>query len=429
MGIGKGFQSYLEYLCEDLGHTKRHSALADYCSALMMPLERKSVEPLAAVVDPQNVQARHQSLHHFVSTADWSDQMILDRVWRWVDERMGTDEPRYWMIDDTGIPKKGRHSVGVSHQYCGQVGKQANCQVAVSLSLATAQASIPVAWQLYLPKSWSEDKERCDKAGVPHDAQFATKPQIAITQLREASERGVSPGIVLADAGYGVDNAFREAIDELALTYVVGVKGNTMLWPPGVKPLGPKRYSGHGRRPINQRIVKGHEPSSALDIACQLDAGAWRKVTWREGTNEPLSSKFATVRVRVANNDHLRRTLRKEQWLLIEWPDSEEEPTRYWLSTMPASTTRKQLVYSAKMRWRIERDYQELKQELGLNHFEGRSWRGFHHHATLCIAAYGYLVGQRLQGGRKKNAAQRQESTLPEDYIPRGSPKSTTSCH
>jgi len=355
--------------------------------------------------------------------------MILDRVWRWVDERMGTDEPRYWMIDDTGIPKKGRHSVGVSHQYCGQVGKQANCQVAVSLSLATAQASIPVAWQLYLPKSWSEDKERCDKAGVPHDAQFATKPQIAITQLREASERGVSPGIVLADAGYGVDNAFREAIDELALTYVVGVKGNTMLWPPGVKPLGPKRYSGHGRRPINQRIVKGHEPSSALDIACQLDAGAWRKVTWREGTNEPLSSKFATVRVRVANNDHLRRTLRKEQWLLIEWPDSEEEPTRYWLSTMPASTTRKQLVYSAKMRWRIERDYQELKQELGLNHFEGRSWRGFHHHATLCIAAYRYLVGQRLQGGRKKNAAQRQESTLPEDYIPRGSPKSTTSCH
>ena len=323
MGTEKDFQSYLEHLCEDLGHTKRHKALGEYCSALMIPLERKSIEPLAATVDPLNVCARHQSLHHFVAKADWSDRLILDKAWRWVNEKMGAEEPRYWMIDDTGIPKKGKFSVGVSHQYCGQVGKQANCQVAVSLSLATAHASIPVAWRLYLPKSWTEDPVRCKSAGVPKEIGFLTKPQIAIAQLCEAVKRGVPPGIVLADAGYGVDNAFREAVDELDLKYVIGVKGNTMLWPPGVKPLPPKRYSGHGRRPINQRIVKGHEPSSAEDIAWQLPAHQWRKVTWREGTNEPLASKFATVRVPVANNDHLRQSLRKEQWLLIEWPDNE----------------------------------------------------------------------------------------------------------
>ena len=429
MGTDNDFQSYLEYLCENLGHAKRHKALAEYCSALMIPLERKSIEPLAATVDPHNVRARHQSLHHFVAKADWSDQLILDKAWRWVDQKMGADAARYWMIDDTGIPKKGSHSVGVSHQYCGQVGKQANCQVAVSLSLATADASIPVDWQLYLPKGWCDDPARCESVGVPEHVEFTTKPQIAIAQLRKALERGVTPGVVLADAGYGVDNAFREAVDELDLEYVVGVKGNTMLWPPGVKPLPPKRYSGYGRRPINQRIVEGHEPYSAEDIAFELPINQWRKVTWREGTNEPLSSKFATVRVRVANNDHLRRSLRKEQWLLIEWPDNEEQPTRYWLSTLSETTTRKKLVYTAKMRWRIERDYQELKQELGLNHFEGRGWRGFHHHASLWIAAYGYLVGQRLDNPRKKNAAKRQESTLPGDYIPRGSPKGTTTCH
>jgi len=414
---------YLGHLCEGLGHASRHASLVDYCQALMLPLERKSVEPLAAAVDPYHVSARHQSLHHLVAQSAWSDEAIIDRVCQWVVPKMDTADGVFWIVDDTGMPKKGEHSVGVARQYCGQLGKQDNCQVAVSVSLATHSASLPIAWRLYLPKSWASDEARREQAGIPQDVGFATKPQIALEQLRGACERDLPRGIVSADAGYGHDHAFREGLDELGLSYMVGVQSTTTVWAPGTAPLPPKRTRPRGPKPTRQRYAPGHEPVSVEALALGLDLRAWRKVTWREGTNEVLQSRFATVRVRAAHRDHTRSTLRPEQWLLVEWPEGEPAPTKYWLSTLPASSSRKALVKAAKIRWRIERDYLELKQELGLSHYEGRGWRGFHHHATLCFAAYGFLVAQRLSyPGSKKNRAIRQVPALPEDYVPRGAP-------
>ena len=423
MRIHAELDRYLGFLCEGLGHADRHAGMVDYCRALMLPLHRKSVEPLAASVDPYHVSARHQSLHHFVAQSAWSDREIFDRVREWVVPKMDTASGVYWIVDDTGFPKKGKHSVGVARQYCGQLGKQDNCQVAVSVSLATESASIPVAWQLYLPKVWAKDAPRRRAGGVPEEVVFATKPAIAMAQLRAACERELPRGVVLADAGYGNDHRFREGLDALGLRYVVGVQPSTGVWAPGTAPLEAKPWTKRGRKPTRRRYAPGHAPVSVKALAKSLAPKAYRTVTWREGTNEVLSSRFAALRVRAAHRDQQRGTLREEQWLLIEWPAGEPEPTKYWLSTLPAATSRKALVASAKMRWRIERDYRELKQELGLGHYEGRGWRGFHHHATLCIAAYGFLVAQRLtHPGSKKNRAIRQVPALPEDYTPRGAP-------
>lgn len=426
MRIEDQFDGYLKYLCEGLGHIDRHDSLIQYCQALMLPLQRKSVEPLAASIEPTRVSARHQSLHHFVAQSNWSDEAIIDRAAGWVVEKMKDRSAVYWIVDDTSTPKKGKHSVGVAHQYCGQLGKEANCQVAVSVSLATAQASIPVSWQLYLPKSWTQDSARCAQAGVPEGVGFQTKPAIALAHIGAACARELPRGVVLADAGYGNDHGFREGVDGLGLKYMVGVHSTTGVWAPGQGPLPVKTPSGRGRKPKRVRYGPGHQPMSVKALALSLEAKAYRSVSWREGTNKELRSRFAAVRVRVAHGDFKRsdvRDVRPEQWLLIEWPSDEAEPTKYWLSTLPPTSTRKALVEAAKMRWRVERDYQELKQELGLNHYEGRGWRGFHHHATLCIAAYGFLVGRRLAYPHsKKNRVSRQTPALPEDYIPRGSP-------
>ena len=413
---------YMAYLCEALGHADRDAGLADYCRGLMLPIERKSVEPLAAHIDPYHVSAKHQSMHHFVAKSDWSDEDLLNRVRSWVVPDMKLENGSFWIVDDTGFPKKGKHSVGVARQYCGQLGKQDNCQVAVSLSVASEDASLPVAYRLYLPEAWAQDEPRRRKAGVPVDLKFATKPQISLEQIRQAKESGLPPGPVLADAAYGTDTAFRDGLTELGLPYCVGVQPGVSAWAPGTTPLPPKPRQRMGRPPTLLQRGPGHKPVSVKALAQGLPEKAWRTVRWREGTNGKMSSRFAAVRVCPAHRDERRQRPRDEEWLLIEWPKDDVEPAKYWLSTLPAKTQIKDLVRTAKMRWRIERDYQELKQEFGLGHYEGRGWRGFHHHATLSIAAYGFLVGQRLTpGGAKKKSARSGASVLPADYTPRGS--------
>jgi SRSO17 transposase len=414
------FERYMNYLCEALGHADRHAGFMDYSRGLMLPIERKSVEPLAAQTDPWHVSAKHQSLHHLVAKSEWSDEAVLARVREWVTAKLKLSEGSYWIVDDTGFPKKGQHSVGVAHQYCGQLGKQANCQVAVSLSLASARGSVPIAFQLYLPKSWASDAERRRRAGVPEAMPFATKPEIALQQIGTARSNGVPVGVVLADPAYGNDSGFRAALSALGLSYCVGVQSSTSVWSQGRGPLPPKVSKGRGRKAVRLRRDPRHPPLSVKALAWSLPARAWRTVSWREGTNRSLRSRFAATRVRPAHRDHLRNTPHEEQWLLIEWPKGDAEPMKYWLTTLPADTRLKDLVHAAKMRWRIERDYQELKQEFGLNHYEGRGWRGFHHHATLCIAAYGFLLTHRLKGGGKKNSARPKAPRLPEDYTPRG---------
>ena len=418
------FAAYVEELVRVIGHKDREGPLRDYCRGLLLPCERKSVEPMAAVTAPARTAAQHQSLLHFVGEGRWSDEKILAEVRAMVlpaIQRRGAVEA--WIIDDTGFPKQGRHSVGVARQYCGQLGKKDNCQVAVSLSLANGYASLPVAYRLYLPQEWLNDRERLCRAGVPEDISFKTKHEIALDQLRWACAVGLPRGVVLIDAGYGNNSDLRADITALQLTYVAGIQSNTTVWAPGTGPLPAKKWSGRGRPPKCLQRDAEHQPISVKDLALGLPKRAWRRVAWREGTAEHLCSRFARVRVRVARRDFKRSESRPEEWLLIEWPKGENEPTKYWFSTLPEDITFQRLVDLAKLRWRIERDYQELKQEVGLGHFEGRGWRGFHHHATLCIAAYGFLISERetIPPSRARSAALLPPSPVPPGYRPRGS--------
>jgi len=420
LGIGTSetrFAAYVEGLVSVIGHADRAGPLHDYCTGLMLPGERKSVEPMAAKTAPARTAAQHQSLLHFVGVAPWSDEKVLAKVRAMVlpaIEKQGPIEA--WIIDDTAFPKQGTHSVGVHHQYCGQLGKQANCQVAVSLSLANHDASLPVAYRLYLPKDWAEDGARRDKAGVPVEIDFKTKPEIALEQIRWACAAGLPRGVGLMDVAYGNDSRLRTGMTALGLTYVAGIQPNTLMWPSGA---GPQRRG----KPLNN-TGRRDEPDliSAKEVARALPKRAWRTIRWREGSADWLCSRFARVRVGVGHN-RLIPELLVQEWLLIEWPEGEAEPTKYWLSTLPAKIGFRPLVDLAKLRWRIERDYQELKQEVGLGHYEGRRWRGFHHHATLCIAAYGFLIAERamIPPSGPRSTALFQTPVLPEGYRPRGS--------
>ena len=401
------FERYMVHLSEGLGHADRHAGLRGYCTGLMAPLKRKSVEPMASHLAPTATRSRHQSLHHFVADSAWSDEQMLLRVAQWVVPAMDFSDGGWWIVDDTGFPKQGVHSVGVARQYCGMLGKQDNCQVAVSVTLACQTGSLPVAWQLYLPKDWAEDTPRRKKAGVPQDVAFATKPAIALAQIESLLVRGAPKHCLLADAGYGVDTAFRDRLSELGLTYVVGVTGAVTVWPPGREPLSPAAHSGRGVVPTRLRVgdTQQNQPQSIKELAFELEPSQWQTIEWREGSNFSLRSRFARVRVRAAHRQHQRTQMRAEEWLLIEWPEGHKEPMKYWLSTLPQDVPLQRMVFEAKMRWRIERDYQDLKQEVGLGQFEGRGWRGFHHHASLSIAAYGFLMAQQLrhpEGAGKK---------------------------
>src|SRR3954465_3877657 len=370
------FSAYVEGLTSVIGHADRAKPLRDYCLGLMMPCERKSVEPMAAITAPERTAAQHQSLLHFIGEGGWSDEKVLAKVRELVLPELERHGPiEAWIIDDTSFPKKGQHSVGVARQYCGELGKQDNCQVAVTLSIANHDASLPVAYRLYLPKEWASDRKRRRKAGVPDEISFKTKPEIALAQNRWACEAGLPRGAVLMDAGYGV------------------------------------------------RRDDKHKPASVKELALALPKRAWRTITWREATGDKLSSRFARVRVRVAHRDYWLADSRPKEWLLIEWPDGENEPIKYWVSTLPEGVAFRQLVDIAKLRWRIERDYQELKQEVGLGHFEGQGWRGFHHHATLCIAAYGFLISERetIPPSGDRATTLYPQFALREGHQPRGS--------
>lgn len=403
----KRFRTYIDELAHVVGHPARKRPLQDYCVGLLGPSQRKSVEPIAAVTAPGRTSAQHQSLLHFVGQSDWSDEKVLAKVRQIVlptFERHGSVEA--WIIDDTSFPKQGKHSVGVAPQYCGQRGGKDNCQVAVSLSVANHHASLPVAYRLYLPREWAKDRLGRRKAGVPAAIRFMTKQKIALEQIKAALAEGIARGVVLMDAGYGRDGNLRRELRALGLTYVAAIQSSPLVWRPG---SGPKL----GRKPPTTRREDA-DLVCVEDFALALGKSVWKTIRWREGTAEWLSSRFARVRVRLARE--------AEEWLLIEWPQGEKAPTKYWLSNLPEDIPFDKLVDIAKLRWRIERDYQELKQELGLGHFEGRGWRGFHHHATLCIAAYGFLISERetIPPSGPRSAAPFTQLAVPEGYRPRG---------
>ena len=421
--IERRFVQYLEELGNSIGHTDRRKPLKAYLTGLCMPGGRKTVEPMAALIDPRHVGARHQSMHHFVAKADWDDGVVLRFARNTVLDAMERHGAvAGWIIDDTGIPKKGRHSVGVARQYCGVLGKRDNCQVAVSVTLANEAVSVPAAYRLYLPESWAQDSRRRHAAGVPKTVEFQTKWQIALEMIDGLRAEELPPAPVLTDAGYGVVTAFRDALTERQVPYVVGISGETTVWPPGMEPLSPRMWSGKGRPPSRIRRSARRQPAPVLELAKHASASLWQNISWREGTRGKMSSRFFFLRVRPAHRDEKRHEPREVEWLIAQWPHNESEPTKFWFSTMPSDTPAEQLVRLAKLRWRIERDYEELKGSFGLDHYEGRGWRGFHHHGTLCIAAYAFLAAERARLSPPEPLSFLRSARLPRGFKPRGAP-------
>ena len=424
-GDGDRFDGYVEALQKALGHADREEPFRWYTTGLLWPLARKSVEPIAARIDPARVSAVHQSLHHFVAQAEWSDEVLLAGV---LPKIAATGPITAWIVDDTGFPKKGRHSLGVTRQYCGQLGKQDNCQVAVSLSVANQAASLPIAYQLYLPQDWAEDPARRARAGVPRRPRLQDQ-----ADDRARSDRG----------GFGGRRRAGRAARRCRLRRRHEIPGRLARAGAGLCRRRATRGQGLGRwqGALASKAVVGSRPATEQPAAHARSstrrgqglgdrsaAGSLAGGDLARGVKGDLGGRFAAARVRPAHRDYWRNTPWPELWLLVEWPEGTPEPTKYWFANLPADTPLERLVELAKLRWRIERDYLELKQELGLGHYEWRGWRGFHHHAALCIAGYGFLVGERLATSPStadtgSNRSRRQLAPLPAGFAPRRRPR------
>lgn len=392
------FAAYIEKLARAIGHADRHAPLRNYCVGLLLPGGRKSIEPIAARVSPGNVRRMHQSLHHLIADSPWDDDRFLAEVRACVLPAMRARHAIVaWVVTSVIFPKKGSHSVGVERQVVSYPGKFLNCRIAVSLAVVTEEASLPIALRLYLPPSWAHDFERRRKAGVPESIDYQTTVQLALAQIRRALADGVPQGVILADAQYGGSPEFREQLGQLGLHYVVEVNLSTPIW--GAAPLlgdpSSPSSAASGQVPLH--------PLPAWQFAEQLPKRAWKKVSWQQEKRQKRQSRFAAVRVCPSAQDPWRVRPEPEQWLLVEWPQESPVPTHCWLSTLPAETALARLVKLAKHAWVVARDFEELRAELGLDHFEGRNWRGFHHHAALCIAAFGFLVMERSLWGPSFN--------------------------
>jgi SRSO17 transposase len=394
------FRSKLEAFLADvvlpMGRKDRRHHAEEYIRGLLMDGERKSIEPMANRLPDGDVQA----LQQFVNQSPWPSWDVRASLARKVEGEFVPEA--YWLIDEVSFPKQGRHSVGVARQYCGALGKTANCQVAVTLDLGTEESSTPLSWALYLPKGWVEDPMRRKKAGIPEEITFKTKIVLALDLIDEVKGWGLQGRLVLADSAYGDSYDFRQGLRGRELDYVVQVSGELTAWTQDPHPSEPALRRGGNHR--KRLYAKDLPPTRTLcEIAKALPSESWKLITWREGTKGPLSSRFARVVVWMANGLVQGKTMEvPREELLIEWPEGDKEPWKYWLSSLsPPHTSFRRLVRKAKGRFRIEQDYEEMKGELGLDHFEGRSWQGWHHHVTLVTLAYAFLMLERMSN--KKN--------------------------
>lgn len=365
-----------------------------YVRGLLLEGQRKSIQPMAARLPDGD----EEGLQQFITDSPWEDEPVRRRLaWRMI----GEIEPEGWIVDDTGLPKDGRFSPGVAHQYCGALGKTANCQVLVSVNAACDQASCPLGWRLFLPKSWDEDAQRRRRARIPDEVRHVPKWQLALEIIDQLLEWGLKRRVVQADGGYGDTTAFRVGLEEREFEYVVQVKGVTSAQPGDAVPVTPE-YQGRGRPPRPRYTEK---PVSLRDLVLAAGRDQALGVGWREGDRGPLSSQFIALRVRPANDAQCDDYgVLPERWLLAEWPAGKDEPVKYWLSNLPADTPIVTLVRLAKLRWRVEHDYRELKQCLGLDHYEGRTFCGLHHHLTCVTVAHAFLTCCRLARGDPNTA-------------------------
>ncbi len=394
---------FLQPFLDKLGHKKRRQMCPLYVSGLIGPGDRKSIEPMAERFAP----GQYDRLHHFISDGLWDAAPLEAELARQADRIVGASDA-FLVIDDTGLPKKGDHSVGVAPQYASMLGKRANCQTLVSVTLARDEVPVPVGLRLFLPESWIGDQERMAKAGVPDGMRTSrTKPEIALAEIDRLTAVGVRFGTVLADAGYGLSAAFRQGLSGRGLTWAVGIPKHQKVYPHDVGLIFP--VSGHGR-------PRKHPIPDTLSAAAEtmLAPAKWKKVSWRCGTKGRLTARFAALRVRIADGTP-QRILDKgqqhmpgeEAWLVGEWRSNDER--KYYLSNLPADATLKVLAAAIKARWVCEQAHQQMKEELGLDHFEGRSWQGLHRHALMTMIAYAFLQHQRLQSAKRE----KKEATSP----------------
>ena len=380
---------YFDRIGEVLERPERRASFAVYALGVLGEGERKSLEPIAAraCADPERADAEHQRLHHFALDSPWDDHAVRLEAARYALDAMTERESvEAWIVDDTGFLKQGEHSVGVQRQYTGSAGKITNCQIATSLTIATRTEQLPIDFALYLPTSWTDDPVRRKEARIPWDIEFATKPELGLKLIRQGLDDRIPPGLILADEGYGASEDFREGVRKLGLHYAVGVDHKTVV----------KVFDKRGHRQ--------DEKISVEKLAQRIEAnGGFRRTTWRQGTKRALSARFALRRVVWAGKSGPGRKKnvideREPVWLLIEWRDGEPAPANYFFCSLPAERmTRKKLVRLVMQRWRIERSYQDLKGELGLDHYEGRRFPGWHHHVSVVLACYAFVVAERAR--------------------------------
>ena len=375
---------YFDRIGDALGLEERKASYAVYTMGLFGDGDRKSMEPIAARADPDTgrVNAQHQRLQHFITDSDWSDREVRRVAAQYGIEALLDLEPiTHWIIDDTGFLKQGSHSVGVKRQYTGSAGKVTNCQVGVSLSVATWTQHLPIDFELYLPRDWTDDDARREEARIPDEVVFKTKLELAMDMIDRALEDGVPPAMVLVDSAYGTSSRFRQQLQKRGLLYGVAVASSTKVW----------QLDATHRR-VGGRTITVSEYANKL-----VSQAAFRKTTWREGTGGNLSARFAARRVLPIADEGIKRAEREPLWLLMEWENGKDAPNKFHFVSLPAHVSIKALVRNVKQRWRTERAYQDMKGELGLDHFEGRRYRGWHHHVSAVLSSYAFILAEHAR--------------------------------
>lgn len=390
--------AYFADVVSGLGRPEQRRAAELYARGLMEAGARKSLEPIVARLGGGNVE--YEALQHFLADSPW-DPAVVDRA---VGERVcAVIEPEAWVLDDTGIPKDGRHSPGVKRQYSGTLGKIGSCQIAVSLHAVGSKGTVPLGFRLYLPEEWCADGERRRKAKIPESVGFQTKPALGGELVARAADWKIRRAPVLGDQAYGNDSKLRARLHEDAIDYVLSVGPETDVFDPDTVFAVPPRKPG-SRGPAPSVVRADREPRSIKQLAAGLSPDAFQTVAFRDNDGKQLVSRFAFVRVIAAHPVTHDRRAPREEWLIVEWPEGRDEPTDYWISNLPAGTEPERLARLARLRWMIELDYKQLKGELGLDHYEGRSYLGFHHHCTLVTAAHGFLTEERADPNHQRPA-------------------------